>query len=226
MIRLPKFIRSIVGCSDANSSRYALGGVNVEAWDGVANLTATDGRILVNVSYGVEGTFGEATRDESGRLVPPSAIVNGKDFAKAFGSVAKAKCDETIEMSSLPGNDGKAKPVAMVAGKKSAVPMVAEVVEGRFPRWRDVFPAMEPKFSIRLDCELLATLCKVFSEAGASRATFHFTDAQSAVRIDAVAPTGEVIRAVAMPVATENGGAMPAPLGEFEAKPAAVAVAG
>lgn len=214
MIRLPKFIRSIAGCTDADSSRYALGGVKVEAKGGVANLTATDGRILVNVSYGVE----------SGREV--DAIVEGKSLAKAFVSVAKAKADETIEVSTLPGADGKSKPVAMVAGKKSAVPMVAEVVEGRFPRWRDVFPATEPKFSIRLDCELLATLCKVFSEAGASRATFHFTDAQSAVRIDATAPTGEVIRAVAMPVAIDNGGKMPAPLDEFSATPATEAKAG
>lgn len=210
---LPKFLRSIVGCVDANSSRYALGGVKVEASGGVANLIATDGRILVNVSYGIPSDKPAV-----------DVIVEGKSLAKAFGSVAKAKCNETIEVSSLPGNDGKAKPVAMIAGKKSAVPMVAEVVEGRFPRWRDVFPEMEPKFAIRLDCELLATLCKVFVEAGASRATFHFTDAHSAVRIDAVAPTGEVIRAVAMPVSTENGGSMPAPLDGYSVDASAAKV--
>jgi hypothetical protein len=43
------------------------------------------------------------------------------------------------------------------------------------------------------------------------------------VRIDAVAPTGEVIRAVAMPVAADNGGKMPAPLDGFSATPVAVA---
>jgi DNA polymerase-3 subunit beta len=199
MFRIPKFIRSIVGCTDTESSRYALGGVNVEVADGVANLTATDGRILVNVSYGAESSQ------------PVNSIVSGKALAKAFASVVKAKCDERMEMSLV-----NATPVAMVYGKKSPVPMVAEVVEGRFPRWRDVFPVMEPTFAIRLDCDLLATLCKVFVEAGAERATFHFTDEHSAVRIDAVAPTGEVIRAVAMPVATENGGSMPAPLDGFQ----------
>lgn len=213
MIRLPKFIRSLVGCCDAASSRYALGGVKVEAHDGVAHLVATDGRILVNVSY-----------QEDGTLPGNEAIVAGKALATAFGSVAKAKCDERLDLSTVKGVDGQDRAVALVSGRKAAVPAAVEVVEGRFPRWRDVFPDMAPTFSIRLDCELLAQVCKVFAEAGTPRATFHFTDAGSALRIDAVAPTGEVIRAVVMPVGAENGGSLSAPLPE--AKPRAAAKAG
>ena len=53
-MRLPSFIKAIVGCTDTESSRYSLGGVKCESADNVSIITVTDGRKLLNVSYGDE----------------------------------------------------------------------------------------------------------------------------------------------------------------------------
>jgi hypothetical protein len=70
-MRLPSFIKAIVGCTDTESSRYSLGGVKCESADNVSIITVTDGRKLLNVSYGDE-------------CDPVDCIIEAKPLTKAY----------------------------------------------------------------------------------------------------------------------------------------------
>ena len=178
-MRLPSFIKAIVGCTDAESSRYALGGVKCESTDGVSLITVTDGRKLLNVSYGDE-------------CDPVDVVIDAKPLTKAF-TAASAKGRTTL----FEVVDGK----AMLVGGGGAA--TAPLIEGKFPRWRDVFGDTSGHKQIGVTPGLLIDVLSVFKAAGVEGVRVYVGDPENAIYFAATASTGEVIRAVLMPLATD-----------------------
>ena len=157
-MRLPVFIKAIIGCTDTESSRYSLGGVRCESADNVSLITVTDGRKLLNVSYGDE-------------CDPVDCIIEAKPLTKAYAA-------------------------ASVKGRNT----VFEVVDGKFPRWRDVFGDTSGHKQIGVKPELLIDVLAVFKAAGVEGVRVYVADGEKPYYFAGTAPTGEVIRAVLMPV--------------------------
>ena len=178
-MRLPSFIKAIVGCTDTESSRYSLGGVKCESADNVSIITVTDGRKLLNVSYGDE-------------CDPVDCIIEAKPLTKACAA-AHAKGRNTV----FEVVDGK----AMVVGGAGAA--TAPLIDGKFPRWRDVFGDTSAHKQIGVKPELLIDLLAVFKAAGVEGVRVYVGDAENALYFAGTAPTGEVLRAVLMPMSLD-----------------------
>jgi hypothetical protein len=190
-MRLPVFIKAIIGCADTESSRYSLGGVKCESADNVSIITVTDGRKLLNVSYGDE-------------CDPVDCIIEAKPLVKACAA-AHAKGRNTV-FEIVEGASGQK---AMVVGGAGAA--MAPLIDGKFPRWRDVFGDTSAHKQIGVKPELLIDLLAVFKAAGVEGVRVYVGDADSAIYFAGTAPTGEVLRAVLMPMSLD---AAPFP-GEF-----------
>jgi DNA polymerase III sliding clamp (beta) subunit (PCNA family) len=178
-MRLPSFIKAIVGCTDTESSRYSLGGVKCESADNVSIITVTDGRKLLNVSYGDE-------------CDPVDCIIEAKPLTKAYTAAAVKGRNTVFEVV-----DGK----AMVVGGAGAA--TAPLIEGKFPRWRDVFGDTSAHKQIGVKPELLIDVLAVFKAAGVEGVRVYVGDAENALYFAATAPTGEVLRAVLMPMSLD-----------------------
>ena len=178
-MRLPSFIKAIVGCTDTESSRYSLGGVKCESADNVSIITVTDGRKLLNVSYGDE-------------CDPVDCIIEAKPLTKAYTAAAVKGRNTVFEVV-----DGK----AMVVGGAGAA--TAPLIDGKFPRWRDVFGDTSAHKQIGVKPELLIDLLAVFKAAGVEGVRVYVGDAENALYFAATATTGEVLRAVLMPMSLD-----------------------
>ena len=178
-MRLPSFIKAIVGCTDTESSRYSLGGVKCESAENVSIITVTDGRKLLNVSYGDE-------------CDPVDCIIEAKPLTKAYTAAAVKGRNTVFEVV-----DGK----AMVVGGAGAA--TAPLIDGKFPRWRDVFGDTSAHKQIGVKPELLIDLLAVFKAAGVEGVRVYVGDAENALYFAGTAPTGEVLRAVLMPMSLD-----------------------
>jgi hypothetical protein len=178
-MRLPSFIKAIVGCTDAESSRYSLGGVKCESAENVSIITVTDGRKLLSVSYGDE-------------CDPVDCIIEAKPLTKAYTAAAVKGRNTVFEVV-----DGK----AMVVGGAGAA--TAPLIDGKFPRWRDVFGDTSAHKQIGVKPELLIDLLAVFKAAGVEGVRVYVGDAENALYFAGTAPTGEVLRAVLMPMSLD-----------------------
>jgi len=127
-------VRSVLYAVDSQSSRYALGSVLVEVQDGTATFVATDGRRLSRVDVEID-----------------QAVENGTTLwpARAMAVIASVASHSTgsVQMEAA-GHEL----IATIDGTVIA----ARVVDGRFPRWRDVFPERESTATILNAPELLA----------------------------------------------------------------------
>jgi hypothetical protein len=93
--------------------------------------------------------------------------------------------------------DGK----AMVVGGAGAA--TAPLIDGKFPRWRDVFGDTSAHKQIGVKPELLIDLLSVFKAAGVEGVRVYVGDAENALYFAGTAPTGEVLRAVLMPMSLD-----------------------
>lgn len=115
-VRLMQLVRP---ATDNDSSRYALGGVLVEFKGGVLSFVATDGRRMAVSSCEIDQAC-----DNSETLVPRAAV------------------DTVIRLASQQGVDAvqlETTGTELVATIDDAL-VFARLVEGRFPKWRDVEP--------------------------------------------------------------------------------------
>jgi DNA polymerase-3 subunit beta len=143
-----RFFREIVRrtafATDNESSRYALGGVLLELGEDRITAVGTDGRRLARQegpARAVGGgqpakqgqTPGEAGAGEAMTIVP----------SRAMNLLDKALADneEDIQVAAR-GND-----ILVKSGKAT---IYSRLVEGRFPRWRDVFPRRDEPVRIDL----------------------------------------------------------------------------
>jgi DNA polymerase-3 subunit beta len=108
--------------TDLESSRYALGGVLLEMEGSKILAVGTDGRRLSKMEGPAEAVGGHSTADTQTIVRTQSMRLLGRALSDA---------DEQVHICSR-GND--------VVLRTSRATFVSRLVEGRFPRWRDVFP--------------------------------------------------------------------------------------
>lgn len=108
--------------TDTESSRYALGGVLFEIYADKLLAVATDGRRLAKMEGPARFVGGEPSKDGT-TIVPARAL---QLMERAF-----AGSDAEIQFAAR-AND------VLVRGGNTTV--YSRLVEGRFPRWRDVVP--------------------------------------------------------------------------------------
>lgn len=122
---LRELIRRTVFATDSESSRYALGGVLLEYQAGKLTAVGTDGRRLAVMEGPTNGVNGYKGPD-SPTIVPTRAM-------------------QLIERTITDG-DAEVQVVARqndILLRTARAVVYSRLVEGRFPKWRDVFPKRE-----------------------------------------------------------------------------------
>ncbi len=129
---LREVIRRTIFATDNESSRYALGGVLVELSDNELTAVATDGRRLARQLGPAKSVGGHVSGDKM-TIIPTRAM---QLIERALGDG-----DEEIRLAAR-DND--------VLVRTSHATVYARLVEGRYPKWRDVFPRREGMVKIEL----------------------------------------------------------------------------
>lgn len=131
-----RFFREIVRrtafATDPESSRYALGGVLIELAEQQLVAVGTDGRRLARQEGPAQSCGGHGTGEQS-TIIPTRAM---QLLERILGDG-----DENIQFSARE-ND--------VLVRSGRAMIYSRLVEGRFPRWRDVFPRREDAVRIEL----------------------------------------------------------------------------
>lgn len=117
-------VRGTVFATDNESSRYALGAVLVECKGESVTFVATDGRRLS--SFAAEH---DLAVDDSQTLVPARAMAIASRVAGNAG-------DEAVQLEA-----SQNELVCTIGGTT----ITARLVDGRFPKWRDVIPERDAK---------------------------------------------------------------------------------
>ncbi|HEY4233133.1 MAG TPA: DNA polymerase III subunit beta [Lacipirellulaceae bacterium] len=126
-----ELIRRTVFATDNESSRYALGGIKIEWQDNVLTAVGTDGRRLAKMEGPAQAVGGP----------PPIGDVTVIP-TRAMQLLERALAEDGSEVRlAIRQND--------VLVKTPRATMSSRLLEGRFPRWRDVFPRREN--SLKLD---------------------------------------------------------------------------
>ena len=127
-----ELIRRTVFATDNESSRYALGGVLLEFSENGIIGVATDGRRLAEQEGPAKSVGGHASGDKM-TIVP----------TRAMQLIERAISDnEENVFVAARDND--------ILVKSGNTTIYSRLVEGRFPRWRDVFPRHEHTAKIDL----------------------------------------------------------------------------
>lgn len=127
-------VKAVAYATDNETSRFALGAVLVEVAAGTVYLVATDGRRLSSFELEVDQAV-----DDSTTLVPSRAITTIQ--------AAAAHSEGAVQLEATASE--------LVATIDGTV-VTTRLVEGRFPRWRDVIPEREAKSLTINGPELLA----------------------------------------------------------------------
>jgi DNA polymerase-3 subunit beta len=115
-------IRRTIFATDNESSRYALGGVLLELAADKVTAVGTDGRRLAKMEVAARSVGGHQS-GESMTIVP----------AKAMQLVERSLTDGDAEIQVA----ARANEILI---KSPRATIYSRLVEGRFPKWRDVFP--------------------------------------------------------------------------------------
>jgi DNA polymerase-3 subunit beta len=130
---LRKLIRRTIFATDVESTRYALGGVLVELTDETITMVGTDGRRLARMSAPAEAENG-APAPIGSPVVPVKAL---------------KLIERNLDDGDPPVHIAIQGTTAVLIRTERAV-IYSRLVEGRFPRYQDVFPA-NVEVKIRLD---------------------------------------------------------------------------
>jgi DNA polymerase-3 subunit beta len=129
---LRELIRRTVFATDNESSRYALGGVLMEMTSDRITAVGTDGRRLARMECPGKSVGGHDTTD-SQTIIP----------TRAMHLIERGLTDGDAEVHiAARGND--------VLVKSPRAMIYTRLVEGRFPKWRDVFPKRDNATRIEL----------------------------------------------------------------------------
>lgn len=118
---LHELIRRTLFATDNESSRYALGGVLLEMSEHQIIAVGTDGRRLAKMEAAVKSVGGAGASDQP-TIVP----------AKALQLIDRTLSDDANVQVAARQND--------ILIRTSRATIYSRLVEGRFPKWRDVFP--------------------------------------------------------------------------------------
>ena len=130
-------VRGVVFATDDDSSRFALGAVLIEVKGETVSFVATDGRRLSLVEC-----EHDLAVDDSQTLVPSRVMA-------ILSRLALADLDGSIQLEAT----GK----EIIASVGTAT-VTARLIEGRFPRWRDVVPEMDVEPTTVLAEQLLSAV--------------------------------------------------------------------
>lgn len=129
---LKELIRRTLFATDTESSRYALGGVLLEFESDKVTAVGTDGRRLAKME-GPCVCVGQINQNDAMTIVP----------ARSMQLIERAFTDLESEVRvSAHVND--------VLLKSPRATIYSRLVEGRFPKWRDVFPKRRESVQIEL----------------------------------------------------------------------------
>lgn len=129
--RLRELLRRTVFATDVESSRYALGGVLLELTEKGILGVATDGRRLARQQAAAEAVGGHRGRENT---VVPTRVIQIVERALGDG-------EENVRLA-VREND------VMVSSQR--VTVYSRLVEGRFPKWREVLPKPEGMQKVQL----------------------------------------------------------------------------
>lgn len=118
-----ELIHRTLFATDTESSRYALGGVLLEMEADKITAVATDGRRLAKMEGPAQSVGGHVTTGETMTIVPHRSM--------QLIERALTDADAEIEVAAR-SND------VLIRTPKATI--YSRLVEGRFPKWRDVFP--------------------------------------------------------------------------------------
>jgi DNA polymerase III subunit beta len=127
-----ELIRRTVFATDNESSRYALGGVLMEMSGDKVTAVGTDGRRLAKMEGPAHAVGGHQTNEQT-TIIPTKAMT--------LLERAIADNDGEVQVSARP-ND--------VLVRTPRFTVYSRLVEGRFPKWRDVFPQRSDVSKIEL----------------------------------------------------------------------------
>ena len=168
------------------SERYALAGVMFEMSAGKMIAVATDGRRLSKVEY-VADSVGGHSISEGAAIVPSRAL---KAIAKAI-----ANCEGPAKLA-VRSND--------ILIQTEQATFYSRLLEGRFPRWRDVFPnrTQSHKFELAAD-SLLSTIrqAAIMTSEESAGVTFSFAAGQLSLESST---SGKGKATVTMPVSYDG----------------------
>ncbi|MCR4411076.1 MAG: DNA polymerase III subunit beta [Thermoguttaceae bacterium] len=125
-------VRRTVFATDPESGRYALGGVLIELSEDQIIAVATDGRRLARQQGAARSVGGHKTRDNT--IIPTRSM--------QLLERASADNEEEIQLA-VREND------VLVRSQRTTV--CTRMLEGRYPKWRDVFPRQEHMTRIELN---------------------------------------------------------------------------
>ncbi len=129
---MKELIRRTLFATDTESSRYALGGVLLEFEENKVMAVGTDGRRLAKME-GPVSTQGELTSGSDTMTIVPS---------KSMQLIDRALIGETNVHLAVRPND--------ILLRTAATTIYSRLVEGRFPKWRDVIPKARDGVTITL----------------------------------------------------------------------------
>lgn len=128
-----EIVRRTVFAIDTESSRYSLGGVLVELTDDGITAVTTDGRRLAR-QEGPAKSVGDHRTGDAMTIIPSRAM--------QLIERALANNEELIQIAAR-DND-----VLLKCGRAT---IYSRLVEGRYPKWRDVFPHTESTARLELN---------------------------------------------------------------------------
>jgi DNA polymerase-3 subunit beta len=127
-----ELVRRTLFATDAESSRYALGGVLLEMSEDKIVAVATDGRRLAKMEGPAQALGGHQTGDAM--TIVPSHAMQLMERALSDG-------DAEIQVAAR-AND--------ILIKSPRTTIYSRLVEGRFPKWREVFPERQESVQIEI----------------------------------------------------------------------------
>jgi len=126
-----ELIRRTVFATDMESSRYALGGVLIELSANQITGVATDGRRLARQEGPAQAVAGHKTTENT--IMPTRAMqLIERALGDSEGEIQLATRDNDVLI------------------KSERATIYTRLVEGRYPKWRDVFPRSDDALKIEL----------------------------------------------------------------------------
>lgn len=132
-VTLKELIRRTLFATDTESSRYALGGVLLEFDKETITAVGTDGRRLAKMEGAIK-SVGKYKGSDSMTIVPSKSM-------QLIDRALIADAEATVQLVARP-ND--------VLIKTANATIYSRLVDGRFPKWRDVIPGERGGASIEL----------------------------------------------------------------------------
>lgn len=157
-------VRSVVYATDNESSRFALGGVLVEVLDSNPTFIATDGRRLSSAETETDQAVDDWVLDPKDEKKQKRAPLIP---ARAIRLMAALAGGGSVQLEATKSE--------VVCTTDGAV-ITARLTEGRFPKWRDVFPERDVEASVVVvrDLEAAVRAASVCTSEQSKGVTFNF----------------------------------------------------